>query len=130
MLRVLSLVLPLSMFSACAADESISKFVDPTAQYHLVELDGEPFTAMATIAFPEAGQVIGQAPCNRYFATQTVPYPWFGLDGIGATEMACADLPAEAAYFAALADMTLAEVVGDTLILSNPTGRQLVFQAR
>jgi heat shock protein HslJ len=130
MFRVLTALLPLLFASACVSDESISGFVAPSTEYHLLEIDGAPFDAPATISFPETGKVVGQAPCNRYFATQIAPYPWFELKGIGATRMACENLAAESAFFAALEDMTLAEVSGDTLILSNTDGRQMVFVAR
>ncbi|SMX39786.1 META domain-containing protein [Octadecabacter ascidiaceicola] len=130
MLKLITALLPLLFASACFPDESISGFVEPTAEYHLVEIDGAPFDGTATIAFPEPGRVAGQAPCNRYFAAQTADYPWFALDGIGASRMACPDLNLESAFFTALEDMTLAEVSGDTLILSNTGGRQMVFVAR
>lgn len=130
MLRTLLTLMAVFTLAAYAPDESISKFVDPVAEYHLIELDGAPFTGRATIQFSEEGRVNGQAPCNRYFATQSVPYPWFALEGIGATRMACPDLDLESAFFEALEGMTLAEVAGDTLILSNSAGRQMVFEAR
>ena len=76
----------------------------------------------------QTGKISGQAPCNRYFATQSTPYPWFEAGPIGATRMACASLSADTVFFTALSDMTLAEVVGDTLILSNDKGREMVFQ--
>ena len=126
---IFSLIVALAL-TGCARDASISKFVDPVQAFHLIELDGAPFGARATIQFPEAGQVVGQGPCNRYGAAQTVPYPWFAIEGIAATRMACSDLASEAAFFAALEDMTLAEVSNDTLILSNSSGRQMVFEAR
>jgi heat shock protein HslJ len=44
--------------------------------------------------------------------------------------MACPDLALESEFFDALEGMTLAEVAGDTLILSNSVGRKLVFVAR
>jgi heat shock protein HslJ len=44
--------------------------------------------------------------------------------------MACPDLAAETTFFATLENMTLSEASGDTLILSNPDGRQMVFVAR
>lgn len=130
MLKLVAALMPFLYLSACFPDESISGFVDPTSVYQLVKVDGVSFEATATISFPDTGKVEGQAPCNRYFAAQTEPYPWFALDGIGATRMACPDLSAETAFFAALEDMTLAEVSGDTLILSNTNGRQMVFNAR
>lgn len=114
--------------SGCLRDETIAGFVDSAVTYHLVEMDGAAFAQRATIAFPEPGRVTGKAPCNSYFAIQSVPYPWFALEGIGATRMACPDLPAEAAFFDALEGMTLAEVSGATLILSNSLGRQMVFE--
>lgn len=129
LMRVLTLPF-LLVLAACAGDESISKFADPTAEYHLVMLDGQPWTDRTTISFPEAGRITGQAPCNRYFAEQTVPYPWFGVEGIGATRMACPALEAEARFFQALEDMTLAEVAGATLILSNSTSRTMIFEVR
>lgn len=128
--RIPLVISTIAALGACSPDESISKFADPSAEYALVSLDGVAFPATATISFPEAGKVVGQAPCNRYFATQTVPYPWFGLEGIGATRMACPELDQESAFFAALEDMTLAEVSGATLILSNPAGREMTFTVR
>jgi heat shock protein HslJ len=44
--------------------------------------------------------------------------------------MACPEMVAETAFFEALDDMTLSEASGDTLILSNSDGRQMVFVAR
>ncbi|MEM9580800.1 MAG: META domain-containing protein [Pseudomonadota bacterium] len=43
--------------------------------------------------------------------------------------MACPDLAQETLYFDALERMSLVEVQGDTLILSNDTGEQMVFRA-
>ena len=45
------------------------------------------------------------------------------------TEMACDALAAEAVFFAALGQMTVAELSGDRLTLSNAAGRIMVFQA-
>lgn len=113
-----------------APDETISQYAGTQPVYYLVELNGASVSVTTTITFPEKGRVIGQGPCNSYSATQTVPYPWFALDGIISTRMACPDLVLEAAYFEALEGMTLAEVAGDTLILSDSEGRELVYKAR
>jgi len=43
--------------------------------------------------------------------------------------MACEKLNEETAFFSALSEMTLSEALGGTLILSNPDGREMVFQA-
>jgi heat shock protein HslJ len=130
MLKILPILIPLTFLNSCVGDESIAGYVDPSAEFILVEIDGEAINLRTTIAFPAVGEVVGQAPCNRYSATQTAPYPWFSVDGIGTTRMACPDMAAEAAFLAALQDMTLSEASGDTLILSNSDGRQMVFVAR
>ena len=130
MFRLLPPLLSLLLVSACYPDESISGYAEQSAEYHLIEIDGVPFDASATIAFPDTGEVIGQAPCNKYFATQTAPYPWFALEGIGATRIACENLSNESIFFEALEQMTLAEVSGETLILSNTDGREMIFVAR
>ena len=127
-MRLLPLVL-ITTLAGCWGDETISGYADPDREYRLIELDGTAFDARATIQFSEEGRVTGQAPCNTYFATQTVPYPWFNVDTIGATRMACPDLNTEARFFAALEEMSLAEVLGDTLILRNDAGREMVFKS-
>ena len=122
------LFLPL-MLAACPKDETISGYTDPAASFALTEIDGNPFNANANISFPEKGIVRGDGPCNGYSAEQTVPYPWFQLAPIRATRRACPDLDREAAFFAALQDMTLIEALGNTVILRNDAGREMVFRA-
>lgn len=123
-----ALVLPL-ILAACPKDETISGYADQDMIFSLVELDGKPFGAEATIAFPEEGNVRGNGPCNSYAAEQTAPYPWFRMSAIRATRRACADLPLETEFFDALQEMTLIEVLGGTLILSNDAGREMVFRS-
>lgn len=118
-----------AMFLTACKDETISGYANPDTRWALVELDGVPFPANATISFPEKGRIAGQAPCNSYSGTQTAPYPWFETGPIAATRRACPDLAAESAFFEALAQVRIAEVSGDTLILSNEDGRELVFKA-
>lgn len=129
MLKAISFA-ALVALNACGGDETIARFADPDTDYALVEMGGTPFDGDVTIAFPDAGQIVGQGPCNRYFADQSDPYPWFNVGPIAATRMACPALDVEAAYFAALDRMTLAEVLGDTLILTGPDDETLVFKAR
>ncbi len=126
MIRTLLAALALS---SCA-DETISGYADRGSVYRLAEIDGDPFAAAATIAFPELGQASGDAPCNRWSAVQSSPYPWFELTAISVTRRACLALDEEGRFFEALGDMTLAEVSGDVLILSNETGREMVFRAQ
>ncbi len=122
---LLALSLP---FLGCT-DETVSGYADPAATYRLVEIAGLEFTARATITFPNEGQIAGEAPCNRWAATQSVPYPWFEVGPIMATKRACLDLKSETEFLTTLAEMTLVEVQGPVLILSDDDGREMVFEA-
>ena len=116
------------LLAACNEDETISGYADSAATYILTEIDQNPFSASATLRFPEAGKISGRAPCNRYFAEQELPYPWFKVGPIGATKMACPALRAEQSFFDAIRAMTLVEVSGGVLVLSNEDGREMVFK--
>ena len=124
-MRLVSLFL-LSLPFSCA-DETISGYADPKATYRLQELSGEIFAARATISFPEEGQVKGNAPCNTWSAQQSAPYPWIEISQIQVTRRACTALADEQRFFDALQKVTLAEVQGELLILSNDTGAMMVF---
>ncbi|MDO8313346.1 MAG: META domain-containing protein [Sideroxyarcus sp.] len=86
--------------------------------WRLVAVDGAEVGYRATIDLSQDGRVSGQGPCNRYFADMTTELPEFKLGAIGATKMACPDLAAEAAFFALLTQMELAEVLDAGLVLS------------
>jgi heat shock protein HslJ len=114
----------------CGGDETVASYGAKEVVWQLVELDGKPFDARATLSFADEGALSGQAPCNRYSGQQSAPYPWFQAEKIAVTRMACPQLAAETAYFEALSAMTLSEVSGETLILSNDAGREMVFEAQ
>lgn len=114
---------------AACKDETLSGYAPEETTWIWQGLDGQPAPARATLRLPEQGQVTGRAPCNSYSARQTVPYPWFNIEAIAATKLACPDLQTETLYFDALTAMTLAEVSGETLLLSNDDGREMLFVA-
>lgn len=121
-------LLPLALMG-CQTDETISGFAGTYTVWTLSDISGADFPARATIELLKPGQIAGQAPCNRYFASQDVPYPWFKVGPIGATKMACPELTHETVFLATLSRMSLAEVTGTTLILSNDDGETMVFYA-
>jgi heat shock protein HslJ len=127
-MRLLLLLATLGL-TACIGDETVAGYGGADRIWLLSEVDGAPFSAHATLQFPEAGRISGDAPCNRYSGAMTTPYPWFGATQIAGTRMACPDLEAETKFFEALAAMTLSEVLGDVMILSNDAGREMVFKA-
>lgn len=115
--------------TSCGPDETISAYANPLSIYVLQSLNGEPIAARADISFPEKGTVSGNGPCNVFQATQSAPYPWLALGPIAATRRACPDLALESAYFQALEAVTLVEVSGPFLLLTNTDGLELVFQS-
>ncbi|MEM8773603.1 MAG: META domain-containing protein [Pseudomonadota bacterium] len=127
----LFLTLPLLLgLLDCGRDETLSGYGAADREWHLAEISGQPFDAEAILQFPEEGKITGSAPCNKFYGKQVQPYPWFQAEAIASTRRACPDLDAETAFFSAIAAMTLAEVVGDTLILSNTEGDEMMFEAR
>lgn len=114
--------------STCKGDETVAAY-DGGKQWRLAELNGALFSDRATLTFGKDGKVTGQAPCNSFVSEQTKPYPWIGFGPILSTRKSCPELPAETAFFAALTEMTLAEVSGDLMILSDDNGRQMLFKA-
>tara|TARA_R110002094_G_scaffold100763_7_gene100871 strand:+ start:2397 stop:2789 length:393 start_codon:yes stop_codon:yes gene_type:complete len=116
------------ILTASPADETIRSYGGGAGTWQVVEMNGTPFTGTATLSFPKAGQIAGQAPCNRYVAEMIVPYPWFEVGPIAATRMACPELDQEAVFFKALEAATLSEVQGGLLILSDDAGDVLVFK--
>jgi len=115
--------------AACRGDETIAAYGAADIKWQLAEIDGQPFVAAATLHFPEPGRITGVAPCNSYSADLDAPYPWFAAQHLTVTRMACDDLTVENQFLQALQDMTLSEVSGNTLILSNVAGREMVFTA-
>lgn len=126
---LLTLVVLLTALSACRKDETVRAYGGGDRTWTLKILNDAPFPATATLTFPKAGEIAGQGPCNRYFGAMTVPYPWFDAGPIGSTRMACPDMAAEDAFFAALEAVTLSEVLGDVMLLSNTEGVEMVFNA-
>lgn len=101
---------------------------DPVT-WRLLSLNGAAFGAHATLAFLPDGTLQGEGPCNGYGAQLTALPPAWAMDAVRATRMACADLDAESAYFAALSRMTSAAQTASTLTLTAPDGSTMIFAA-
>lgn len=127
-MRTALLLIAMALLGTCK-DETVTGHGGQHATWHLISIDGAPYPARATLGFPEQAAIAGEAPCNRYTARQTVPYPWFRAEAITTTRRACPELADEARFLQALAEMTLVEVTGPVLILSTEEGREMVFQA-
>lgn len=126
-MRLALILAALSLPGACR-DESVRAHGGDAGVWHLQSIDGAPFVARATLSFPAKGRISGEAPCNSYSAQQTAPYPWFTAEKLSTTRLTCPDLAAETTFLRALEAMTLVEVAGPVLILSNDEGREMVFE--
>lgn len=115
--------------TACQADETLSGYGASDVTWQLRMINGAPFEARATLQFPEEGSFTGRAPCNGFSGRQAAPYPWFQPEAVRATRAACPELAAEQRFFSALGQMTLAELSGPVLILSNDAGDEMYFTA-
>ncbi|MGR3614460.1 MAG: META domain-containing protein [Paracoccaceae bacterium] len=124
----LSLISLLAL-TACFGDESLSAYGASGKVWVLNEIDGRPFSASATLEFPQPNRIAGTAPCNEYSASFDAPYPWFEIGPINATRVACTELDAEQKFFSALESMNISEVSGQTLVLSTDEGHEMVFTA-
>lgn len=119
----------LALLAGCVGDETVANYGASGKIWVLSELNDTPFAARATLEFGKNGALSGQAPCNSFATTQTAPYPWFALEPVRATKMACPALKEEAAFFSALQSMTLSEVSGPVLVLRNDAQESMVFKA-
>ncbi len=101
---------------------------DLAGQWRLVEMDGTPVTASATLDIEPGGVVRGQAPCNGFGFRQSADFPAFQAGPIRATKRACPDLPVESAFLSRLQTVDTAEMDDSRLILRTPDGGALVFE--
>lgn len=113
----------------CQGDETVRAYGGAERTWTLKEINSTDFESIATLTFPEEGRIAGRAPCNSYSGEMRVPYPWFDAEALAVTRRACPDLADEGAFFDALRAASQSEVAGDTLILSNIDGLQMVFTA-
>lgn len=100
----------------------------PGTEWRLVELDGAPYAARLTATLTEDGRIVGQGPCNRFVAPYAGRWPDIAFSPAATTRMACADLGAETAAFAALARVNRGENGPGGLVLSGPEGTRLRFE--
>ena len=113
----------------CTPDETLTAYAQGKTTFTLKSINGAMITEHSTIDISVAGRVSGKAACNTYHAAQTAPYPWFAIGPIAANKMACPALEIEALFLETIANMSLAEISGDTLILSDSNGQEMIFQA-
>lgn len=127
-LLMLVLAVSATMATPAAAHGDHAPFDAPAHVWQLIELNRAPFSARATLTFPEPGKLAGQAPCNRYFGAMWGDYPWFKAAQIGSTRRACPELAAEQAFLKVLGAMTQANASERYLLLTGPDRQSMLFR--
>lgn len=113
----------LLLLAACAVPMGLETEVPegnwllPGTTWRLVELNGAP-AAATTVTLTEDGRIEGQGPCNRFTATYSGRWPDLTFQPAATTRMACPDLPAEQAFFAAIGEVDRAALDADGLNLT------------
>ena len=127
--RLLFIIGVFAALPACSSDETLTAYGAQDTNWRLIQIDGTPYGARAVLRFSPGGAVAGLAPCNRFNAVQTAPYPWFALENVAIIRTACPDLAHEHSLMTALDEMTQSETAPGTLLLSNKAGREMLFHA-
>ena len=122
-MRFASLLAALAL-AACVTP-ALSEDEIAGVDWHLVGLEGQTVDWAASLRI-DGDKLSGQAPCNRWFATNAAALPAVSIQAIGATKMACPDIGKEAAYFIALQAVDTMEKTAGFLRLTGG-GHELIF---
>ena len=117
-----------ALLSGCqvGATATLDSVVGPV--WEVQTIDGTAFPATATLRFSPDGKLSGKASCNRYFGAIKFIGADVTIDSLGSTRMACEALDDEHRYLLALEEMTQLKLSRGQLVLSNPSGRELIFK--
>ena len=116
--------------AACGGSETVTQYGGADYTWQLQEIDGSAVDYGASLVLAEGGKVTGQGPCNSFLATQDAPYPWINIQVDVVEQIYCPDIDREEAYLTALQEMSLVEVSGPNMVLSNDAGREMVFSGQ
>ena len=92
----------------------------PGTSWKVTEIDGKPFAANAVATLTEDGRIAGKAPCNNFNAGYSGHWPNISFQPAARTMMACPELPAEDAFFAAMEKVNHGEMLEDAMLLTGP----------
>ncbi|PYG29086.1 heat shock protein HslJ [Pelagimonas varians] len=115
--------------SGCVSLENVNFYGGVGKVWTLSSIDGAPAPAGTDLRIGHLGALSGHSGCNTWQAKDTSVYPWFEVETISTTLTACPEQAAEQEFYEALKAMTIAEVVGETLILSTIEGREMLFKS-
>lgn len=122
----------LTLVAACALTPAVAEPA-PDAVFVLRGVGGFAFPPAGytgqpvTVGFPMPGQVAGQAPCNRWFASWSGTAGNMAIGPVAATRMACPELAMEARVLGWLAGVTTLQETPFGILLSGPDILPLEF---
>jgi heat shock protein HslJ len=91
------------------------------ATWRVAEINSVAFPQRTVLHFGKDGRVEGDGPCNIFSARFAAHWPDLEFKGLTATEMACAEIAAETAFFAALSRVDRAVFLSDReFLLTGP----------
>ena len=123
-MRLTLALLFLALVPACLRDETLSHYGAQDHIWVLTEINGAPASG-TRLAFARFGRLQGTLPCGSVSARVSLPYPWFALERLRSPETCAND-----AHLRTLSEMTLVEIAGQTLLLTDDDGaRMMVFKA-
>lgn len=111
--------LTLAAMAQCQPDETLTGHGAAGRTWILQERGDDPVDLRTELRFSRRGVMEGRGPCNPFRARVSVPYPWFALEEFESGQQACPDRDAEEEVIVALKSVTLVEIAGDTMLLTN-----------
>ncbi|MBO9472967.1 META domain-containing protein [Shimia sp. R10_1] len=127
MARFLGLLAISLGIAACAPSETVTQYGGADYKWQLQQIDGAAVNYAASLTLGDSGKVMGDGPCNSFLATQDAPYPWINIQVDVVEQIYCPDIDREEAFLTALQEMSLVEVSGPNMVMSNDAGREMVF---
>jgi len=117
------------LLAACAAPAPSPAPADPTGEWLLASLQGEPVADPMSLTL-RAGEASGVGPCNRFRGSAKLGGESIALGPLVATRRACPGLALENAWLGALTDATRFAVAGPVLTLFGPDDAALMTLRR
>jgi len=108
--------------------DDAASIVDRTWALTFIDGIGSIDGSKATFRLQEDGKIVGQAPCNRYFAAAETKGSAMTISKPGATMMACEEMlmRQEQAFFDALGKVAGFKIENGALVLTAQDGRVLL----
>lgn len=98
----------------------------PYGDWAVVEVSSSPATIEQTMTFLEDGSVSGEGGCNSFGGMYEAKGHALALMNVFSTQMACPDLDAEGAFFAAMTSVAAWAAEDGSLLLLDAAGETAI----